>query len=48
MAPVGLSMPLFEVTDLPPCYSELIAHQYSLVSFMEIFDFALKVNDNEA
>lgn len=41
----GLFRPLWEVTDLLPCAVELITHQYALVSFMDIFDYSVKVND---
>ena len=41
----GLFRPLLEVTDLLLSTAELITHQYALVSFMDIFDYAVKVND---
>lgn len=43
--PQGLFRPLLEVMDLLPCTIELITHQYALASFMDIFDYAIKVND---
>lgn len=40
--PQSLFRPLLVVTDLLPCAAELITHQYALVSFMDIFDYAVK------
>lgn len=42
MTPQALSRLISEETELVPCTIELITHQYALVSFMDIFDYAVK------
>lgn len=43
--PQGLFRLLLKVTDLLPCATGLVTHQYALVSFMDSFDYAIKVHD---
>lgn len=43
--PPGFIQGLLGVMELLPCTVELIAHQYAFVSFIDIFDYAVKVND---
>lgn len=40
--PQALSRLISEVTELLPCTVEFITHQYALVAFMDIFDYAVK------